>query len=366
MIATQALHDIGQSLWLDTITREMLETGRLEHYIRDLSVTGLTSNPTIFNHAIRGGHDYDASILAEGAKGQRGEALFFRVALEDLGRAAALFQPIHQRTRGQDGWVSLEVSPLLAYQPVPTLEQVLSLHQLASGLPNLFIKIPGTTPGLRAIEEAIFAGVPINVTLLFSTEQYLAAADAYMKGLERRLEAGRSPEVPSVASLFISRWDKAVEGQVPESLRNRLGIAVGERTYRTYCELRESARVRRLLSEGAPLQRLLWASTGTKDPTARDTLYVEALAAPDTINTMPEKTLLAFADHGRLGPVLTHEEWEADEVLEEFVTAGVDMGSLAEQLQREGADSFVKSWKDLMACLDEKSEALRAGQPDAR
>ncbi|HYO57680.1 transaldolase [Archangium sp.] len=365
MIPTQALHDIGQRLWLDTITRELLDDGRLEHYIQDLSVTGLTSNPTIFDHAIRRGHAYDASILAERSRGRRGEDLFFRIALEDLSRAAELFRPIHQRTRGLDGWVSLEVSPLLAWQPVPTIDQAISLHEMA-GLPNLFLKIPGTPPGLRAIEESIFAGVPINVTLLFSMEQYLAAADAYLKGIERRLEAGLSPEVPSVASFFVSRWDKAVEGQVPEPLRNRLGIAVGERTYRTYRELLESARVRRLVSEGAPVQKLLWASTGTKDPTARDTLYVEALAAPDTINTLPEGTLLAFADHGRLGPLLTREEWECDEVLEEFKIAGVDIDGLAVQLQREGADSFVKSWSSLMACITEKGEALREEQADAR
>ncbi len=365
MIPTQALHEAGQSLWLDSISRELLETGRLEHYISDLSLTGLTANPTIFDHAIRRGHDYDASISREAGKGLGGEQLFFRLALEDLTRAAALFQPIHQRTRGLDGWVSLELSPLLAYQTGPSVEQAIALHQQA-WLPNLFIKIPGTPPGLRAIEEAIFAGVPINVTLLFSARQYLAAADAYLRGLERRLEAGRSPDVPSVASLFISRWDKAVEGQVPESLRNRLGIAVGERTYRNYCELRESARVRHLVSEGAPVQRLLWASTGTKDPSAPDTLYVEALAAPDTINTLPESTLLAFADHGRVGPLLTRDEWECDEVLEEFETAGVDMDSLAEQLQREGAASFVKSWNELMAFLADKSEAPRAGHPDAR
>jgi len=371
MIATQALHDAGQSLWLDTITREMLEDGRLEHYIRDLSVTGLTSNPTIFDHALRHGHAYDASILAGLSHGRGGEHLapgaaledlFFRIALEDLSRAAALFHPIHQHTGGMDGWVSLEVSPLLAWLPMPTIDQAISLHEQA-GLPNLFIKIPGTPPGLKAIEEAIFTGVPINVTLLFSMEQYLAAADAYLKGLERRLEAGLSPEVHSVASLFVSRWDKAVEGQIPESLRNRLGITVAERTYRAYCELRESARVRRLLSEGAPVQTLLWASTGTKDPSARDTLYVEALAAPDTINTMPEGTLLAFADHGRVGPLLTHEEWESDEVLEEFKMAGVDIQGLAVQLQREGADSFVKSWNSLLACLTEKAGALKEEQP---
>ncbi|QRK12756.1 transaldolase [Archangium violaceum] len=364
MIATQALHEAGQRLWLDSITRELLDSGRLEHYITDLFVTGLTSNPTLFDHAIRRSRDYDASIAREAANGLSPELLFFRVALEDLSRAAELFLPIHQRTRGQDGWVSLEVSPLLAFQqPELTVEQATMLHAEA-GLPNLFVKIPGTPMGLRAIEEAIFAGVPVNVTLLFSTEQYLAAADAYMKGIERRLEAGESPEVPSVASLFISRWDKAVAGQVPESLRNRLGIAVGERTYRAYCELRESARVRRLVSEGASMQTLLWASTGTKDPTARDTLYVEALAAADTINTMPEPTLLAFADHGRVGPLLTREEWESDEVLEEFRTAGVELDGLATQLQREGADSFVKSWNSLMVCIAEKSEEVGAAHPD--
>jgi transaldolase len=365
MIATQALHDTGQSLWLDYITREMLEDGRLEHYIRDLSVTGLTSNPTLFDQALRHGPSYDASILAGQSHGLRGEELFFRIALEDLSRAAALFRPIHQRTGGMDGWVSLEVSPLLAWLTMPTIDQAVSLHEQA-GLPNLFIKIPGTPQGLKAIEESIFAGVPINVTLLFSMEQYLAAADAYLKGLERRLEAGLSPEVHSVASLFVSRWDKAVEGQVPESLRNRLGIAVAERTYRAYNELRESARVRRLLSEGAPVQTLLWASTGTKDPSARDTLYVEALAAPDTISTIPEGTLLAFADHGRVGPLLTHEEWECDTVLEEFKMAGVDSDGLAVQLQREGADSFVKSWNSLLACLSGKLEGLKEEQPGAR
>jgi transaldolase len=365
MIATQALHEVGQSLWVDNITREMLDEGQLEHYIRDLSVTGLTSNPTIFDQAIRRGNAYDASILAEHARGLDTETLFFRFALEDLSRAAALFLPIHQHTRSLDGWVSLEVSPLLAYKPVATLEQAIALHTWA-GLPNLFIKIPGTPPGLRAIEEAIFAGVHVNVTLLFSMEQYLAAADAYMRGIERRLEAGRSPEVWSVASIFVSRWDNAVKGQVPESLRNRLGISVGERAYRAYRELRESARFRRLASEGAPPQRLLWASTSPKDPSARDTLYVEALAAPDTINTMPDKTLLAFADHGRVGPLLTREEWEADEVLEEFKMAGVDVDSLAEQLQREGAGSFEKSWNSLMTCLSSKRESLGVEHGDAR
>ncbi|PTL76379.1 transaldolase [Vitiosangium sp. GDMCC 1.1324] len=366
MNATQALHEVGQSIWLDAIAREMLDSGRLKHYVTDLFVTGLTSNPTIFDHATRHGHDYDASIARAAERGLSAEQIFFRLALEDLTLAAALFQPAHQRTGGQDGWVSLEVSPLLAFKEAAlSVEQAITLHAQAA-LPNLFIKIPGTPTGLRAIEESIFAGVPINVTLLFSMEQYLASADAYMKGIERRLEAGRSPEVQSVASIFISRWDKAVEGQVPDSLRNRLGIAVGERSYRAYCELRESARVRRLVSEGAPVQKLLFASTGTKDPNASDTLYVEALIAPDTIDTMPEKTLLAFAEHGKVGPLLTPEEWECDEVLEEFETAGVDVDGLATQLQREGADAFVKSWVSLLAHIAEKSDELRVGHPDLR
>ncbi|WP_224371923.1 transaldolase [Hyalangium versicolor] len=365
MIATQALHEAGQSLWLDHLTRELLNQGTLRHYINDLAVTGLTSNPTIFDQAIRRGEGYDESIRAGLERGLRGEALFFQLALEDLTRAAALFQGLHHQTQGEDGWVSLEVSPLLAWQPVPTLEQVLMLHARAS-LPNLFIKIPGTHPGLRAIEEAIYAGVPVNVTLLFSVEQYLAAANAYMRGIERRLEDGRSPDVPSVASLFVSRWDKAVQGKVPESLRNRLGIAVAQRTYRAHCALHESRRARHLESEGAALQKLLWASTGTKDPSAPDTLYVESLVAPDTINTMPESTLLAFADHGRVGSPLRRDGGDCEKVIEEFVSAGVDVESLAEQLQREGSDSFTKSWNDLMACLVEKSEALGVSQGAVR
>lgn len=365
MIATQELHEAGQSLWLDSIYRELLEQGTLRHYIDDLAVTGLTSNPTIFDQAIRRGNAYDDSIRSAVERGLRGEALFFQLALEDLSTAAALFRPIHQHTQGEDGWVSLEVSPLLAWQPVPTLEQVLTLHARAS-LPNLFIKIPGTPPGLRAIEEAIYAGVPINVTLLFSAEQYLAAANAYMRGIERRLQDGLSPDVPSVASLFISRWDKAVVGKVPERLRNRLGIAVGQRTYRAYCGLRESRRVQHLESEGAAMQKLLFASTGTKDPSAPDTLYVEALAAPDTIDTMPESTLLAFADHGKVGQMLPRDKGDCEQVSGEFVAAGVDVDELAEQLQREGAESFSKSWKSLMACIADKSEALGAAHGAAR
>lgn len=360
MIATRALQEAGQSVWLDAITRQLLDEGTLRHYVEDLGVTGLTSNPTLFEQSIRRGADYDDSIRAGVERGLRGEALFFQLALEDLTRAASLFRPIHLRTQGEDGWVSLEVSPLLAWQPVPTLEQVLMLHARAS-LPNLLIKIPGTHAGLRAIEEAIYAGVPVNVTLLFSAEQYLAAANAYMRGIERRLQDGLSPDVTSVASVFVSRWDKAVEGQVPAALRNRLGIAMGQRLYRAYCGLRESRRVRHLESEGASLQKLLWASTSTKDPAARDTLYVEALVAPDTLNTLPESTLLAFADHGQVGPPMARDGGDCERVIAEFAATGVDVEALAEQLQHQGAGSFSKSWRELLAGLARKSEALEVG-----
>jgi transaldolase len=365
MIATQALREVGQGIWLDHMTRRLLTEGTLRHYIDELGVTGLTSNPTLFYQAISRGNDYDDSIRAGGERGLRGEGLFFQLALEDLTRAAALFQPIHHETHGEEGWVSLEVSPLLAWQPVPTLEQVLTLHARAS-LSNLFIKIPGTHAGLRAIEEATYAGVPINVTLLFSAEQYLAAANAYMRGIERRLQDGLSPDVRSVASLFVSRWDKAVQGKVPEPLRNRLGIAVAQRTYRAYCALRASRRVQHLESEGASMQKLLWASTGTKDPTAPDTLYVESLIAPDTIDTMPEGTLLAFADHGRVGQVMPRDGGNCEKVIAELVAAGVDVDALAEQLQREGAESFSKSWHELMAVIAKKREALAEGHGAVR
>lgn len=362
MNATRALHDAGQSLWLDNITRALLDQGTLAHYIADLSITGLTSNPTIFDHAIRHGPDYDRSLLEGLGRGLHGEALFFQLAIEDLTRAADLLRPVHERTNREDGWVSLEVSPQLAYQPVASLEQAITLHDQAN-VPNLFVKIPGTPPGLRAIEEAIFAGVPINVTLLFSTEQYLAAADAYLRGIERRIADGRPPEVPSVASIFVSRWDKAIENRVPRELRNRLGIAVARHAYRAYGELRQSARFRRLQAKGARLQRLLWASTSTKDPTAQDTLYVEALAAPDTIDTLPDSTLLAFDDHGRIGPPLPLDGGDADEVLAAFASAGVDVDALAEHLQHEGTASFQKSWADLIACVANKCEALQAPPP---
>jgi transaldolase len=357
MKATQMLHDLGQSLWLDNITRDLLNSGALERHVSELSVTGLTSNPTIFDHAIKNSTAYDAAIREKLKKGKSTEALFFELALEDLTRAAALFRPIYERTEGVDGWVSLEVSPLLAYDAASTLAAAKDLHRRA-GSPNLFIKIPGTREGLPAIEEAIFAGIPINVTLLFSREQYLAAAEAFLRGIERRIEAGLKPDVGSVASVFISRWDSAVMGKVPDSLRDRLGIAIAERTYKAYRSLLASPRWQRVFNEGARPQRLLWASTGTKDPKASDVLYVKALAAPFTVNTMPEGTLKSFAEHGELGDILSADGGDSEEVLARFAKAGIDAGALAAQLQGEGAESFVKSWNDLLAVIASKSAAL--------
>src|SRR6202167_5019223 len=332
MKATQALHDLGQSIWLDNITRDLLDSGTLKRYIDELSVTGLTSNPTIFDQAIKSSTAYDAAIREKVGKGKSGEALFFELALEDLTRAAALFRPVHDRTEGVDGWVSLEVSPLLAHDTTSTLAAAKDLHGRAAQ-PNLFIKIPGTKEGLPAIEESIFAGVPINVTLLFSADQYVAAAEAYMRGVERRIEAGLNPVVASVASVFISRWDGAVASKVPEGLRNRLGIAVSGRIYKAYRSLLDSAKWQRAFNFGARPQRLLWASTGTKDPKAPDSLYVKALAAPFTVNTMPEATLKAFGDHGELGRSLQADGGGSEEVLAQFEKAGIDVDALAVQLQ---------------------------------
>ncbi|HUY20643.1 MAG TPA: transaldolase [Candidatus Binataceae bacterium] len=358
MKATKTLHDAGQSLWLDNITRALLSGGGLKRYIDELSITGLTSNPTIFDNAIRNGADYDPAIRHKVAAGRHGEALFFELALEDLTRAADLFGPIHQRTNGVDGWVSLEVSPKLAYDTASTVAAAQTLHGQAAR-PNLFIKIPGTREGLPAIEESIFAGVPVNVTLLFSREQYLAAADAYMRGVERRVAAGLNPTVASVASIFVSRWDVAVAPRVPAALHDRLGIAISGRIYRAYRETLESDRWLRMVNCGARSQRLLWASTGTKDPKASDVLYIKSLAAPHTVNTMPEKTLLALADHGEIGAMMPRDGGDAERTLKEFTAAGVDLDALAEQLQREGAAAFVKSWDDLLQCLEEKSATLK-------
>ena len=359
MKATGLLHNLGQSIWLDNITRDLLNNGTLNQYITGLSVTGLTSNPTIFDHAIKNSTAYDTAIRERLSKPKTGEALFFELALEDITRAAALFRPIYDRTDGVDGWVSLEVSPLLAYDTISTLAAAKDLHARAE-MPNLFIKIPGTKEGLPSIEEAIFAGIPINVTLLFSREQYVAAAEAFLRGIERRIDAGLKPVVGSVASIFISRWDSAVMDKVPDPLRDKLGIAIARRTYKAYRDLLTSARWQRAFNFGARPQRLLWASTGTKDPKASDFLYIKALAAPFTVNTMPEATLKALADHGELDAILPPDGGDCEEVLTEFSKAGVDVNALAAQLQDEGAKSFVKSWDELMAVIASKSAALKA------
>jgi transaldolase len=359
MKATQDLHDLGQSLWLDNITRNLLKTGVLRRYIDELSVTGLTSNPTIFDHAIKNSSDYDGAIKSKLAEGKAGEKLFFELALEDLTQAADLFRPIHDRTCGVDGWVSLEVSPLLAHDTKSTIAVAKDLHARA-GRPNLLIKIPGTPEGLPAIEETIFAGVPVNVTLLFSDDQYLAAADAFMRGIERRIEAGLPPNIGSVASVFISRWDVAVAGKVPETLNNQLGIAVAKRTYKAYLDLLSSPRWMRAYNAGARPQRLLWASTGTKDPKASTTLYITALAAPFTVNTMPEGTLKALgAASGGGGTTMPADGGDCEDVLARFAAEKVDVKALAAQLQDEGAKSFVNSWNELMDVIGSKSDVLK-------
>ncbi len=358
MKATELLHNLGQSLWLDNITRDLLNSGTLKRYIDELSVTGLTSNPTIFDHAIKNSTAYDAAIRGKIGQGKSGEALFFGLALEDITRAADLFRPIFDKTNGVDGWVSLEVSPLLAYDAASTLAAARELRARVAR-PNVFIKIPGTKEGLPAIEEAIFAGIPVNVTLLFSREHYVAAADAFLRGIERRIAAGLKSDVASVASVFVSRWDTAVSGKVPAVLNNQLGIAVANRTYAAYRELLCSPRWQRAYNAGARPQRLLWASTGTKDPKAPDVLYVKALAAPFTVNTMPEATLNALADHGELGSIMAADGADCEAVLGQFAQAGVKIEVLAAQLQNEGAKSFVKSWNELLGVIASKSEALQ-------
>jgi transaldolase len=358
MKATQLLHNLGQSLWLDNITRDLLESGALQRYVDELSLTGLTSNPTIFDHAIKNSSAYDKSIGDRSSKGKAGEELFFELALNDITRAADLFRPIYNRTNTVDGWVSLEVSPLLAYDTARTLAAAKQLFTRAAR-PNLLIKIPGTKEGLPAIEEAIFAGISVNVTLLFSREHYVAAAEAFVRGIERRMDAGLNPNVGSVASVFVSRWDAAVADKVPAALRNQLGLAIAKRTYKAARELLSSPRWQRIYNAGARPQRLLWASTGTKDPTASDILYVKGLAAPFTINTMPEKTLLALATHNELGSILPADGGDCEESLAEFAKSGIDVNALAANLQDEGAKSFVKSWNELMAVIASKCEALK-------
>jgi len=358
MKPTEQLHKLGQSIWLDNITRGLLTSGTLKRYIDELSVTGLTSNPTIFDQAIKKSSFYDEAIRAKAKGGQSDEELFFELAIEDLTQAADLFLAEHQRTNGVDGFVSLEVSPTLAYDTANTIKAARDLHARAKR-PNLFIKIPGTPEGLPAIEESIFQGVPINVTLLFSREHYLAAAEAYMRGIERRVAAGKEAHIESVASVFISRWDKAVMGKTPESLRAKLGIAIAQRTYKAYRDLLASPRWKKLAAAGARPQRLLLASTGTKDPQAPDTLYIGALAAPETVDTMPEETLHAFADHGVVSGAMPVDGGTCEQTLAEFTKAGIDIDALAATLQKEGAEAFVKSWNDLITCIAGKRDALR-------
>ncbi|MDP1697544.1 MAG: transaldolase [Xanthomonadaceae bacterium] len=366
MKATQALHDSGQSLWLDNITRDLLDSGTLKRYIDTMSITGLTSNPSIFEKAIGNGNFYDDAIAVKARAGKSGEELFTEIALEDLRRAADLLRPVFERSKYADGWVSMEVSPLLAYDAKGSIAAGMQIHQLADRV-NLFVKIPGTPPGLQAIEELIFAGVPVNVTLLFSSAQYLAAADAYQRGLERRIEAGLDADIRSVASLFVSRWDVEVHDQVPANLRNQLGIAICGQTYRCHRQLRASRRWQHLARQGAHSQRLLWASTGSKDPFASETMYVEALAAPDTINTMPEKTLLAFAKHGVIDHMMVEDGLEAEAMLARFTAAGVDLDALALQLQKQGAQAFVASWQHLLQCIaDKMATAARAAPAQQR
>ena len=357
MKATQLLHNLGQSLWLDNITRDLLDNGTLKYYIDELSVTGLTSNPTIFDQAIKHSTAYDQAIRQKLKEGKSGEELFFELALEDLTRAADLFRPIYDRTNGVDGWVSLEVSPLLAHDTASTIAATRSLHARADR-PNLLMKIPGTKEGLPAIEEAIFAGVPVNVTLLFSREHYVAAAEAFLRGIERRIEAGLTPEVGSVASVFVSRWDAAVAGKVPATLNNKLGIAIAKRTYKAARDLLGSPRWQRIYNAGARPQRLLWASTGTKDPQASDVLYIKALAAPFTVNTMPEGTLKALADHGELSDIMSADGGDCEAILAQFAKAAIDVDGLAARLQDEGARSFVNSWNELMNVIASKSAIL--------
>ncbi|MGC2108430.1 MAG: transaldolase [Candidatus Korobacteraceae bacterium] len=358
MKAAQQLHDLGQSLWLDNITRELLDSGTLKRYIDELSVTGLTSNPTIFDHAITHSKSYDDEIARLMGSGMKGEDAFFEMAIEDLRRAADLFAPIHQRTSSVDGWVSLEVSPLLAYDAKTTVQVAKTLHQKAAR-PNLFIKIPGTPEGRTAIEEAIFAGVSVNVTLLFNREHYLGAVEAYMRGLERRVEAGLSPDIRSVASLFVSRWDKATMDKVPGELRDKLGPAIGQQAYKAYRDVLDSDRWQRLENLGARPQRLLFASTGTKDPKASDVLYIGALAAPNTVNTMPEETLLAFGQHGNVTKPIARDGGDCEQVLAAFTKASIDLAKLGADLQSEGANSFDDSWKELLDAIESKSKALK-------
>ncbi len=359
MNPNQELHDAGQSIWIDSITREMVNSGTLKHYIDDLAVTGLTSNPSIFDKALQGSADYDAQIQELLDAGRSGEDLFFELAITDLQAAADLFARVHEETDGVDGMVSLEVSPELAYDTDKTTAAAADLAARADR-PNLFIKIPGTEQGLPSIHDTIAAGIPVNVTLLFDQHQYLAQSDAYMRGIEDRIENGLDPAVTSVASIFVSRWDVAIAGKVPDELADGLGITASVKTYAVHNEVYESERWQKLATKGARPQRLLFASTSTKDPSWDDTRYVKALAAPDTVNTMPEETVLAFADHGEVGEMVPPDGGDVDARLAAYEEAGIDVDALGAQLQTEGAEKFVASWTDLLSCIEGKTSDVAA------
>lgn len=344
------LHRQGVSLWLDNITRKMLDNGVLQQYITEFSVTGLTSNPSIFEAAIAKTGDYDEAIRKGSNDGLSDEEVFFNLAIEDIQRAADLFLPAYKATNGLDGYVSIEVSPLLAFDAENTIKAAKAIHDKVNR-PNVFIKIPGTRQGLRAIERSIAEGIPINVTLLFSAEQYEAAANAYLKGVESRIEKGLNPDIRSVASVFISRWDKAVADKTPDGLKNKLGLAVSHKIYYSYLIFLGSQRIHKAMNSGVMPQRLLWASTGTKDPNASDILYVKNLVVPYTVNTIPENTLHAFADHGDSSQLMPGNIIEAEEIISQFKDLSVDYFQLAEQLQSEGAEAFRKSWYNLLESI---------------
>ena len=356
--AAQRLHEVGQSLWLDSINRAMLRSGALARYVSELAVTGLTSNPTILGHAMAASTDYDASLrtwLQHGVN--EPQDLVYRLALEDLAAAASLFYPAWDATQGGDGYVSIEVPPDLAYETPRTVALAKWLQDEA-GFENLLVKIPGTPQGLAAMEEAVVAEIGINVTLLFSDAQYLQTAEAYVRALERRLEAGLSLAVPSVASVFVSRWDKAADPLLSPEMHGRLGLAEAKKVYASYRQLLSSERWHALAQAGARPQRVLWASTSAKDPALADTYYVEALAAPDTIDTMPEKTLLAFAEHGVVGDLLEADYARAEEVVAAVAGQDVDVDALAESLQRQGARAFGADWASLLDAIATKSKRL--------
>jgi transaldolase len=354
------LHEAGQSLWLDSINRAMLGSGDLARYVDQLAVTGLTSNPTILGHAMAASHDYEGSLRALLAQGVSGpQDLVYAAAFEDLGQAANLFRPAWQASGGEDGYVSVEVPPDLAYDAPATVALARHLHAMA-GFPNLLVKVPGTPQGLTVLEELVDAGIGVNVTLLFSDTHYLRTAEAYMRALERRLARGEDLAVPSVASVFVSRWDKAADSLLPKPLHGRLGVAMAQKVYSSYQSLLASDRWRDLEAGGARPQRVLWASTSAKDPALPDTYYVEKLASPGTINTMPEKTLIAFADHGTVGEMLRDDYASGEETVAEVAAKGVDVDALGESLQRQGARAFSADWSALLDAIAAKASSIRA------